>query len=512
MRTLRLFLMLVIAPILSLDASAAHAQSNLSDKQPLLHQFDTNGDGWLDAKERAAARAALHSGAVTTHYWTSGFDASATTAAPGRRLTPSDVRRYGDEPLYQLEVLRTVFITFQEPDWEQELIDFYHTDVDVPAKVVVDGQIYPDVGVHFRGLTSFRMVGAGHKHSMDLNFDFLHKDQRLLGYRKLELLNAAADPTFLRSALFLYLARQYFPAPQANYLRLVINGESWGVYVNEEHLTGDFTRDTSGNAKSIRFKVPGSPRARGGLEYWGEEPGPYKEVFEIKSKDRPESWAALIHLCKVLNQTPPQRLPAALPSVLDVDGALRFLALDKTFINNDGYWTRSSDYSLYTDGGGRFHVVPHDVNETFRETEELVSRRAEGSGRAVPADSVELDPLANVFDASKPLYRLLLVPAWRQRYLDYVHEMAVQWLDWRQLGPLAQRFQSVIAADIALDTRKLYPTESFTRAVYEDRAAPLDDSPISPPELGLKGFATQRRAYLLKYFSAASSSNADARH
>ena len=35
-------------------------------------------------------------------------------------------------------------------------------------------------------------------------------------------------------------------------------------------------------------------------------------------------------------------------------------------MNNDGYWTRASDYGLYRDPTGKFHVIPHDMNETFQ--------------------------------------------------------------------------------------------------------------------------------------------------
>jgi hypothetical protein len=51
---------------------------------------------------------------------------------------------------------------------------------------------------------------------------------------------------------------------------------------------------------------------------------------------------------------------------MDVDGLLWFLALDVALINGDGYWTRSSDYSLYLDDKGKFHVLPADMNEAFR--------------------------------------------------------------------------------------------------------------------------------------------------
>lgn len=34
-------------------------------------------------------------------------------------------------------------------------------------------------------------------------------------------------------------------------------------------------------------------------------------------------------------------------------------------IHGDGFWTRASDYYLYEDVKGCFHIIPNDVNETF---------------------------------------------------------------------------------------------------------------------------------------------------
>ncbi len=84
-----------------------------------------------------------------------------------------------------------------------------------------------------------------------------------------------------------------------------------------------------------------------------------------ETKDDPKAWAALVNLTKVLNETPLDRLEAALTPILDVDETLRFLALENVFVNSDGYWVRASDYNLYLDPAGRFHVLPHDVNEAF---------------------------------------------------------------------------------------------------------------------------------------------------
>ncbi|MCX6627319.1 MAG: CotH kinase family protein, partial [Candidatus Solibacter sp.] len=211
-------------------------------------------------------------------------------------------------------------------------------------------------------------------------------------YRTLNLLNSNSDPTYLRTVLYHYVARQYIAAPKANYVRLVINGESWGAYVNVEQFNSDFTQANFKSTKGARWKVLGSPGGSGGLAYKGEDAASYKRSFEIKTKDDAKSWADLIRLCKVLNQTPPEQLEQALAPMLDIDGALRFLAVDKVLINNDGYWVRSSDYSLYEDPNGRFHVIPQDANETFREVEMMGGGRGRNAAGGERPSGVKLGP------------------------------------------------------------------------------------------------------------------------
>lgn len=69
----------------------------------------------------------------------------------------------------------------------------------------------------------------------------------------------------------------------------------------------------------------------------------------------------------MLNTTPTDKLEEALAPVCDLDGLLWFLALDVSLINCDGYWIRSSDYSIYLDDKGKFHFIPSDMNEAFRQ-------------------------------------------------------------------------------------------------------------------------------------------------
>ena len=295
-------------------------------EQKLVPQFDKNKDGRLDIEERKAARAWLAENGGGGRGFGGGRRGGGrgmAAASPGRALKPADVKAYGNEPLYDPAVLRTMFLQFENADWEQELAAFNNTDVEVPAVATVDGKAYRNVGVHFRGMSSFFMVPAGSKRSLNLTFDFVDEKQSLLGYRTLNLLNVNSDPTFVRAVLYSEIARAYIPAPKTNYMRVVINGESWGVYVNAQQFNKDFLRDYFKTEQGARWKVPGSPGGRGGMEYWGDDPAAYKRTYDIKTKDDPKAWASLIHMFKVLNETPPDKLEAALSPLLDIDGALR---------------------------------------------------------------------------------------------------------------------------------------------------------------------------------------------
>jgi spore coat protein CotH len=338
-------------------------------KASLVSQFDQDKDGHLNKAERKAAREYLAKQPMNRGFGGppggGGPGHDDTPGQPGRNISPAEVKNYPGEPLYDTGIIRTFFLEFENPAWEAELADFKTTDVEVPAKLTVDGKTYPDVGVRFRGNSSYMMVSEGRKRSFSLNLDFINEKQQLGGYHTVHLLNSHEDASFMRTVLFSQIAREYLPSPKANWVRLVVNGESWGLYVNAEQINKDFFKEWYGTKKGARWKVPGSPDGRGGLSYLGEDADSYKRIYELKSKADPQAWAALIKLCKTLNETPADQLEKALEPMLDLEGTLKFLALDNATVNGDGFWTRASDYYLYLDVKGRFHFYSQDVNETF---------------------------------------------------------------------------------------------------------------------------------------------------
>ena len=302
------------------------------------------------------------------------------------------------------------------------------------------------------------------------------------------------------------------PAPQANFVKVVINGESWGIYANQQQFNKDFINDNFKTTKGARWKVPGHPGANGGLTYLGENIEDYKRSYEIKSADNAKDWKALIQLCRVLNQTPADKLEAALTPILDIDNVLWFLALDNATINDDGYWTRSSDYSLYRDPKGKFHIVPHDTNETFMPArgvgfffgkdpkDGFAKGPKDGFGKGPKDGGFEkgfkggpggggyaLDPLVDINNSRTPLVsKLLAVPSFKSKYLKNMHTIAVNDFDWKKLKPKIDGLRNLIEKEVELDTRKLYSLGEFKAAMVDAEGGPGS-------RFNLRAFADGRR-------------------
>ncbi|MDF7809376.1 CotH kinase family protein [Pontiellaceae bacterium B12219] len=494
--------------------------------QEMVSIYDQNRDGWLNHAERAEARTAVKAdagaGGNRRRMGPPGrgrAENNSEVPEAGLMLSPDDVASYPDAPLYDTEILRTFFLTFENDDWEEELEDFKKTDVKVPATLVVDGRTYSNVGVKFRGNSSYDMVQRGKKRSFALTMDMADPEQNLGGYRNLNLLNSNGDASLMRLALTREISQHYLPMPKANWVRVVVNGESWGIYVNQQQQDKIFFDEQFGTKKGSRWKVPGSPNARGSLNDMGEDLEVYREVYELKSKEDLRAWVSLILLCQTLDAATPDQVEGRLATMLDLDGVLRFLALENVLVNSDGYWTRASDYMIYLDPSGMFHILPYDYNETLmEESGGPGGGRGGGGGRRGPppgnmgrpgnmnarmdqqaqrpgpppgsgheAGGTTLDPLAVAERDDRPLAsRLLAVPELRERYLQYVHEIAEQWLDPEVLGPMISRYDALIDADVLADTRKLETYEAYRKQVD-----------LNPEGDGILGFAAKRRAFLL---------------
>ena len=463
----------------------------------IVHRFDKDGDGKLNESERGDARKYVQDSRGAPGASRSSDEILVKTTLEGDLKTSKAAAISENVGLYNDNTLRTFYLRFHDDDWYEQLGDFYKTDVDVPADLVVDGEIFRLVGVRFRGSSSYFTV-ENEKKSFNIAIDANDEEQRLSGYKTLNLLNGHSDASFLREVLYSRIARDYIPASRANFVKLVINGENWGIYISSQQYNKDFLSEWFDTRSGVRWKVP--PGRGSGLVYNGDNPADYQESYQLKTNEKgaPNAWIDLINLCRTLQNTSDAQLEAELSRVFNIDRAFWFLALENVFIDNDGYFSRGSDYSIYQDSNGRFHLLPYDSNETFR--------FAGGGGpNSWATDGPMLSPVAQEEDEMRPVIkRLFAIPHLRARYLSHIRTIVGDWLDWEKLESIIAAYQSLIDEGVRADDKKLYPYEAFATSHIKEQT-----HGFGPGGGGgrrgrggtpsFKDFVTQRREYLLSH-------------
>ena len=255
-------------------------------ERKLVKEYDKDGDGRLNKEERQVARAAMKvereknpRGGGRGMFGGGppgfggppgggrggppGFGGVEEPAKPGPHVEMADVKAFPGKKLYDPEVLRTIFLEFEDQDWESA-IDRVPRDRRRGARHPHRRrqEIFAGRPADFRGMSSYMGVREGHTARSTCRPRLRQsRPEARIGYKTLNLLNLHEDPTFLHTVLFFHIARNYIPAPKANFVRVVVNGESWGLYVNAqqfdkvliaENYGGPRAREPAGNSGEIR--------------------------------------------------------------------------------------------------------------------------------------------------------------------------------------------------------------------------------------------------------------------
>jgi hypothetical protein len=393
------------------------------------------------------------------------------------------------EDFYDETVLRILELEFSQSDWWNQLEANYQTKENIIATLTADGVAYEGVGVRFRGNTSYMMIGNSQKKSFNIEIDYTIEDQRLMDYKTLNLINCANDPTFMREVLYSNTCRRQIPSAKANFVKLVINGQNWGIYANVQQLNAEFIEDWFPSNDGTRWRAEGrmggtpgggggggqipNPRttnptgadatlteAGGGggfgdgsaaLTWQGSDSTIYEQVYELKSTEQDDPWASLIDTCDVLNNTPLDQLPNVLDTVLNVDRALWLCAFEIIFQDEDGYVNkRGSDYCIYYEPEtGRLHLIQYDGNECMN------SSGRTGWSLFYQAD----DPVVPL------MYRLMTIDRYRQRYLAHVRTILNSFFTEDDLLPRIDAYQTLIESEVESDSKKLYTTQAFISGI-----------------------------------------------
>lgn len=383
----------------------------------------------------------------------------------------------GKEPtgMYDKTLVRDVYLNFSQADYWALLTANYASETEIAADMIVDGVTYPNVGVRFRGNTSYTMTGTSQKKSFAIDTEFTTDDQNVMGYKNFKFNNAHQDATFMREVLYCRMARKYMPIAKANYIHLYLNNQDWGIYPNIQSLDKTYLEQWFQSNDGARFRATSEETGSGpgggwgdgtaGLNYIGADTLSYKNYYSLKSSDISYPWQKLVDACQVLSTTTTANWATTTKSKFDVDRALWFLAAENIFTDDDSYVMKGKMdyYAYYEPETGRLTPLEYDGNSTFESAANSWS------------------PFKNVTNVNYPLLnKLLNIPELRQRYLAHYRTILNETFTTANANALIDEINTQISALVASDPKKLYTTAQYTSGVP-----------------GLKTIVANRRTFLM---------------
>ena len=414
------------------------------------------------------------------------------------------------QDLYDLYRVQELRIYFDSPTWEQDLATIKSDKSRIPARVQLNGKTYDQVGVRFKGNSSYNNAVKVFQRKIPFNLDaneYLPQQQFEGGYTKLKLANGFRDPSFLREVLAYRIARDYMHAPRANFMRVYVNDQYYGLYNSIEAINGRFALQEFGvdgllykcdqdfsYERPTRCRQPVKPT----LAFAGMDSVCYQGIYEPKSG---APWLPLLQLMQTL-----ERDPTEVGEQLDINAALWMLAFNSVLVNLDSYSGRlAHNYYLLSNGRSQLAPVVWDMNLAFGG----FTYDGDKDGPLTFEEMKELSPFLHYRDAQYPLISQLLQDEDnRLVYLAMMRTILEDWFNNGKYRQEAQRVQQFIDAQVQQDEQKFYSYASFKRNL--DQSAKAGKSNI----IGITELMEGRKQYLNNHplFNRSLPNITDARH
>lgn len=271
-------------------------------------------------------------------------------------------------PLFIDTVVPRIDITIN-PDTLAWIYANVYSDTEFRAKFVFDNGINRDtidpVGFRLRGNTS----RVSKKKSFNISFKKFISGGKLYGLEKLNLNGEHNDPSIMRAKIMWDILRKWeIPAPRANHVRVYINGNYYGLYLNVEHIDEEFVMNRFGNKDGNLYKCT----YPADLVYKGNDPNLYKflsgdtRAYELKINESIDDYTDLADFIDKLNRTANDNLACSLDEIFNIYDYLKVIAVDIFCGNWDGaIYNKNNFYLYHNTKTNKFEYIPYDVDNTF---------------------------------------------------------------------------------------------------------------------------------------------------
>lgn len=377
-----------------------------------------------------------------------------------------------DQPggLFDEDSIRVIDLEFDNQNYHSYLVNswYYNPDERIPATLTINGTIYDSVGVRYKGNSTFCLPNDNSNPKVPYNIDmnYFIDNQQLLDYNKMKLANAWMDPTFVKQIVSSNIYRKYLPTGESNLVKLNVQGNYVGLYVNDESINKQFLKKHFDEKSGPLFKcdnidrfcdTANAPSAMPpNLYYMGDDTTLYYDSYDMKSDD---GWEELVNLIKVLDLDFQN-----IDSVLNVDRTLWAFAVNQVIQNLDCYNTYYiHNYYLYQTKDGLFQMIPWDLDNSF-------SGAIMGFDFFSPSNIYEYDPYftgpslggsTQPWDERPLLYKLLNNTHYRKIYTAHINTIIEESLDTSAIKANIDNLQALAYNAASQDNNKAFSMSDY---------------------------------------------------
>jgi len=287
----------------------------------------------------------------------------------------------------------------------------------VESTITFEDDTWEHVGIRFKGNSSlFSTAKSGNeKLSFKLDFDEFEEDyteienQRFYGFKQLNLNNNFSDQSLLREKVGADMFRDFgLVSAKTSFCAVYVDyGEGsqyFGLYTIVEEMDDTVLDEQLGDDSGNLYKPDGDAASFAEGTYDEDE-------MEKKSNEEEADYDDVEALYTIINSslrsTDPEVWKSDLEDIFNVDGFLKWLAVNTVIQNWDTYGNMTHNYYLYNDpDAGLLNWIPWDNNEAF------------SNGKQGGAISLELTEVSSDW----PLIRYIAdIAEYREIYNGYVY-------------------------------------------------------------------------------------------
>jgi len=285
------------------------------------------------------------------------------------------------------------------------------------ASVEIAGHKFAEVGLRFKGNSTYWSTSTTLKKSFKVDFNRFTKKQDFLGLKKINLQNNVTDPYQIREAVSYQIYREAgVPAGRTCFARVYLTVEGnqdlhnayLGSYTIVQQVDKEYLGDKfDGEKRGLILKPEGRVLPYLGRD-WNDE---YEEAFIPKTKAKKSYTRPLIKLARLVAQKDDAALLAGVEEVLDVSEFLNYCAVTAFLANLDSPFALAHNFYLGVPHGSKKVIwIPWDLNLSI------------GGFRMMGSSQSGL----SVFKpTSMPLFtRLVAAPKYREIYIEHLRSLA----------------------------------------------------------------------------------------